>query len=367
MSVAKKSTVSPPIATPSLADLAHASEFGGSDVVVVDELDPANLPRVSRTKLLVEMTHDGLGRAQRLPIIALRGKKDGPVFGITNAVHGNEINGIPVIHQLMESLDLKKLCGTVIAVPVVNIPGYLDYVRNYRDGRDLNHTMPGIADGNESETFASRFIDRIISKFDYLVDLHTASFGRVNSLYVRANMLDERTAKMARLQRPQIILHNPPSDRTLRGVAAGMGIPAITVEVADPQVFQPKHIRATLSGIRAIMADLCMIAKRKLTPSPPPIICSSSKWLFTSHGGVLNHIPDIAEIVSTGDLLGRQCDIFGTVLAEYRAPSAGVIIGKSKNPISPTGARILHLGKLATNADGFICADNAVTPKASCT
>jgi hypothetical protein len=64
------------------------------------------------------------------------------------------------------------------------------------------------AAGTRSEQFCYYFGERIISKLDYLIDLHTASFGRVNSFYVRANMLDAAIAKMARLVRPQIIVHN---------------------------------------------------------------------------------------------------------------------------------------------------------------
>ncbi|MBT6888980.1 MAG: peptidase M14, partial [Gemmatimonadales bacterium] len=135
--------------------------------------------------------------------------------------------------------------------------------------------------------YASRLLDRIIGNFDYLVDLHTASFGRVNSLYVRADLSDETTRSMALRQRPQIILHNSPGDRTLRGAAMERGIPAITIEVGDPQRFQSRFIKATRNGIWSMLADAKMLPKRKQAEPKPPIMCSSSNWIYTDRGGLL--------------------------------------------------------------------------------
>ena len=135
-----------------------------------DHLSVEDLPRGRRTRLSIELVHDGLGRSIKVPVIVARGERDGPVFGVTAAVHGNEINGIPVIHRLLERLDLKKLRGTVVAVIVVNVPGYLLHQRNFADGTDLNHIMPGKPDGNVAQVYGHRFIERIVKQFNYLVD-----------------------------------------------------------------------------------------------------------------------------------------------------------------------------------------------------
>lgn len=57
--------------------------------------------------------------------------------------------------------------------------------------------------------FQSPFLNaQVLSKLDYLIDLHTASFGRVNSYYVRADMNAPVTRLMSMLAHPQIIVHN---------------------------------------------------------------------------------------------------------------------------------------------------------------
>lgn len=320
-------------------------DFPGAQVV--ESLAIETLPMSSISKLTVDLVQDGLGRCLRLPVMVARGKHPGPVFGLTAALHGNEINGIPVIHRFFETLDLQALRGTVVAVMVVNVPAFLNNERTFADRTDMNHIMPGKSDGNISEIYAYRFIDRIARHFNYLIDLHTASFGNINSLYVRADMTHEMTSKMAYLQRPQIILHGRASDRTLRGAAMELGIPSITLEMGDPQVFQLKHIKPALIGVRRVMAEVKMLPKRTVSPGPPPVLCAKSQWLYSDRGGLLNVLPKPTDLITKGEVVAQQRNIFGDVVSEYRAPAEGVVIGKSVNPVTQTGGRILHWGTVS--------------------
>ncbi|MEA5464659.1 succinylglutamate desuccinylase/aspartoacylase family protein [Leptothoe sp. PORK10 BA2] len=318
---------------------------------VVNELDLDHWPQGTCSKLMVDLINDGLGRSLRLPVMVGRGNHPGPVLGLTAVLHGNELNGISVIHRLFETLDLQALRGTIVGVIVVNVPAYLNNERTFDDRTDMNHVMPGKANGNIAEIYAHRFLERIVRRFEYLIDLHTASFGNVNSLYVRADMTHEVTANMAYLQRPQIILHNSPSDRTLRGAAMEMGIPSITVEIGDPQVFQSRHIKASLSGVRRVMSDIGMLPRRPLGKGPLPVLCEQSIWLYADHGGLLKVLPKPTDLVQANDVIAQQRDIFGQVICEYRAPYDGIVIGKSVNPVAQTGSRILNLGAIATPND----------------
>lgn len=330
------------------------------DALLVDRLDLDALPGPGVSRLLLEIAHGGTGHAMRLPILVARGKKPGPVFGLTAAVHGNELNGIPVIHHLFERMDCDKLRGTIVAVVVVNLPGFNNNDRMFGQV-DLNHQFPGEAQGPSPRVYAHRLVDRVIRHLDFLVDMHTASFGRVNSLYIRADMGSAMAAKMARLQRPQIILDDPPSDRTLRGMADELGIPAITVEIGNPQKFQPEYIRRSLAGLRATLYEVGMLPRRKLSEVPDPIVCSRSAWFYTDHGGLLDVHPRVVQRVDKGEVIACLRNIFGDVVREYRAPYAGIVIGKSVNPVAGTGARIAHLGVVAEDpADAAVLEREAV-------
>jgi predicted deacylase len=317
----------------------------------VAELCVSDYPMNERTRLLIEIAENGLSNPVCVPVVVARGKVDGPTFGITAALHGNELNGIPLLHELLRKVNLNRLRGTIVAVLVANIPGLLAEQREFTDGKDLNHIMPGKRGGNASQAYAYGLMSNIIDRFDFLVDLHTASFGRVNSLYVRADMSNQTTARMARLLRPQIILHDPPSDYTMRGAVAEQGVPAVTVEIRDPHRFQPESIRRSLTGVMRILSELQMLPPRKPADAPAPIVCDTSYWIYTDCGGFLNVLPDVTDKVEKGDVIARQYNAFGDLVREYLAPEAGVVIGRSTNPISQTGARILHLGRLDT--DGY--------------
>jgi predicted deacylase len=312
-----------------------------------------DFPRGQLSRLYVDLVANGLAQDILLPLLIARGKRDGPVFGLTAAVHGNELNGIRVIHDLIRHIDTKQLNGTVVALVVVNVPGLYRHQREFVGGSDLNHLFPGRPDGNVAQVYAHRIVDRIVNRFDYLVDLHTASFGRVNSLYVRADMTQAATATMAYLQRPQIIVHNPASDHTLRGAAMDLGIPAITLEIGDPQKFQPTYVRSSRIGLRAVLAAAGMLPRRPVAEGPEPVLCERSYWMYSDRGGLLEVLPRPTDRVSQGERVAMLRNAFGDVIREYHAPEDGIVIGKSVNPVGQTGARILHLGVVATEEHGF--------------
>ncbi|KAJ1666380.1 hypothetical protein IW140_001110 [Coemansia sp. RSA 1813] len=315
-----------------------------SDVPTVTGLDLNMFPVGKISRVWIALAEDGLGMPIRVPVIVARGSVAGPVVGITSALHGNELNGIPLIHRLFREISPNTLHGTVIAVPVLNTPGFLMSQRGYTDGTDLNRRMPGKINGSSPQVYTYNIIYRIVCHFEYLIDLHTASSGRVNSLYVRADMLNPKAARMARLQNPQIIVHNSNPGGSLRGAAVERGIPAITVEIGDPSRFHKRFIKNALLGVTNILSHLCMIPNEEADPEYEPVLCTRSFWIFAKSGGILNVIPDIATWVRAGDLIATVHSIFGDLIEEYFAPQDGVIVGKHVDPVCQTGNRILHLG-----------------------
>lgn len=312
--------------------------------VFIQELKITQTPIGTIGHYWMKLISDGMGSPINVPIMVARGQEDFPVLGLTAAVHGNELNGIPVIQRLFNELDLKELKGTIVGIPVVNIPSFNRKKRRFNDGVDLNHIMPGKENGNVSQVYAYRFFNRIARHFDYLLDLHTASFGRINSYYIRADMKHPVTRKLALLQNAQIIVHNPPSDGTLRGAADALDIPAITLEVGNPNTFQKKLIRSGIEGVHNVLSYLEMTQDEIEEPEKEAILCKRSYWIYTDKGGLLSIPVGLTQRVKKGELIAVLRDIFGNMVQEYYAPEDGVIIGKSISPVNQSGGRILHLG-----------------------
>ncbi len=315
-----------------------------SDIEVIKRLELDSIPDGCFKKYRVHLVSNGIGQPIYIPVIVAKGKKEGPVLGITAAVHGNELNGISVIQKIFKQIDVNTLTGTLVGVIAFNVPALLNQERRFIDGEDINRIMPGSEFGNTSQVYVYRMMERVIRQFDYLIDLHTASFGRINSYYIRANMKAKIASKMAYLQNADIILSNQGADGTLRSAATDMGIHAITSELGDPNRFQKGMIRSGLEGIFNVMIDLGMMKGTILPPDAPPVLCGRSYWIYANEGGVLEVLPNIVDEIKKGQKIAVTKNIFGDVAKEYFAPEDGIVIGKSVHPINQTGGRILHLG-----------------------
>jgi predicted deacylase len=308
----------------------------------------------SRTNLRWPLYQDALGSDLEVPFIVVRGTGNGPTVGISAAVHGNELNGIRIIHSLLEDLDPAKLHGSLICAPVVNVPAYEVGQRRFpEDDVDLNHVFPGSTTGTPSQQYARSFARTFLPACDYLIDIHTASEGRVNTMYVRADLESPTAREMAMYMEPEIILHGRSGDGTLRSAARRRDIHAITVEAGNPSVIQGRMVSEGEIGVRRVLARLGVL--------PPghdeqlgrvPVICRASKWLRTTHGGLVEYHIQLADRIQKGQLLARIHDIFGIVRAEYRAPRDGIVIGRSQRPDAVPGIRFCHLGEIGDVGQG---------------
>ncbi|MFT5193084.1 MAG: putative deacylase [Cellvibrionaceae bacterium] len=313
------------------------------DIPVINSIKVEDVEKMTTQRFWLHLTSDGIGAPLYVPVIIIWGKSDKKIVGVTAVMHGNELNGISVVQKLIHMIDPTKLDGVLICVPVSNVPAFLRRQRQFPDGRDLNRIMPGKQAGNESDIYAYRLISSLINEFDYLIDLHTVSFGNVNSFYVRANMNIEQVAHMAWLQNPQIIVHKE-SPGTLRHAAENLGIHAITVEIGDPNRFQEQVVTSALDGIINMLVCFNMLEGDIQESEDLIIECDNSYWLHTDRRGLLEVYPKLTDYVQKGDLVASVNNIFGDTLANYYAPETGIVIGKNTHPVNQTGGRILHLG-----------------------
>ncbi len=315
-----------------------------NNIPIVDGLDINDFAREQISRCWLQIISTALGNPVLVPLLVARGYVDRPIVGITAALHGNELNGVPVIQQLFRELDPTKLRGTVVGVPVLNVPSFLENERIFTDDVDLNRIMPGKQYGNESEVYAFRLLHGLLKKFDYHLDYHTASAGRTNCHYIRADMAKEPTASLARLHHADILLHTTGKDGTLRPVLADYNIPSVTVELYDPHVFQKFILVPALQGIYNTFYHLDMLEGEIVPPTFQVVECTRSRWDYTDRGGILDVLPDVLEMVTEGQVVAHLTNVFGDIVHEYTAPESGIVIGKSVNPVNQTGGRILHLG-----------------------
>ncbi len=324
-------------------------------IPIITELDMEQVPAGVISKYWLHITSNGLSQPILIPVIVAKGLEAGPVLGLTAAIHGNELNGIPIIQAIFQEIDPKQLKGALVGVPGLNPVSMNLNERRFPDQEDLNRNFPGKEQGDDSQQFVWRIFQKIVRHFDFHIDMHTASFGRINSLYVRADMKHDTSLQMAMLQDADIVLHNEgkPSSgqviaasRTMRAEAMLHGIPSITIEYGDPQVYQPEMIERGITGVKNTMSWLGMVEMPIQMPAKKPIVCKKSYWVYVDEGGLLDIPVQINQLLKKGDLIGVLKNPFGDVIKSYFAPEDGVVIGKSTNPVNMNGGRIIHLGVL---------------------
>ncbi len=313
--------------------------FKTKEDLALDEFENGKVHRA-----YIHLTDNSLGVPWKLPIIIVKGKNEGPTLGITAAVHGNELNGTSTIFKLINDVDPLELNGTLVMIPISNVPAFLMNQRVFSDNVDLNRIMPGSPTGASSKLYAHYFTSKIVSQFNYLLDLHTASPGRVNSLYIRADLEKEDTRTLAYLQNPQIIVQKYDEEGTLRGWANENGIAAITIEIGNPNTFQHSLVDETLDGIKNTLIHLKMLEGEVKDLIHNATICDHSYWIYSKKGGILDVFPKLADEIQVGQVIARVYNVFGEVKEEIKADKSGVVIGKSINPNCDAGTRILHLG-----------------------
>lgn len=300
-----------------------------------------------RSDLRLPLYHDALSRPLEAPFVVVRGQHPGPTVGICAAVHGDELNGIKIIHRVLERANADEMHGSLVCAPVVNIPAFQAGQRRFpEDDRDLNHMFPGKAEGMPSSQYAHAFIATFLPACDYLIDIHTASQGRINSFYVRADLHSPEARELALLMDPEIILHGRSGDGTLRNAARVRGIPAITVEAGNPHVFQGRMALQGETGIFNILAKLNVIRGAEPVLGTPPVICKSSKWLRTRAGGLLETHFGLCDRIEKKQHLAEVRDPFGYEVQSYHAPGDGIVIGMSRSPVAVPGTRYCHLGAI---------------------
>lgn len=216
------------------------------------------------------------------------------------------------------------------------------------DGVDLNEIFPGKSHGDKSEIYAFRFMHKIIVQMEYLIDLHTAEFGKSLSFYCRVDTNDETCSRMAQLLNPQIILQENAKKGSLAAAAMALGIKSVLVAVGNPNMFQEKIVLFALTGIYKIMNFLKMLKYEEIDVTVhQPTICTDFYWICSDTGGLLEVIPDINQWIKKGEKIAIVKSVFGKLIKEYFAPENGIVVGKTTNPVNQTGSKILHLGVIS--------------------
>ncbi|MEL7060774.1 MAG: succinylglutamate desuccinylase/aspartoacylase family protein [Acidobacteriota bacterium] len=284
-----------------------------------------------------------------LTVVVLRGARPGPRVWINAAIHGDELNGIRIIRDVVRSIDPKRLSGTILAVPVVNLYGLIHSSRYLPDRRDLNRSFPGSRRGSLASRLARLFVDRVVEGSDVGIDLHTAGPGRTNLPHIRTNQDDPESWRLALAFGAPLVYRAGPPRGSLRALAAKRGVPILVYEAGEPLRFNRFAIDAGVAGVLRVLRTLEMWPS-EVAEASPSVVGTETRWIRAKRSGVFNTDLDLGARVESGQEVGVITDPFPTRGTVLRAPTSGLVMGLTVNPMVHQGDALIHVAQTAEDA-----------------
>lgn len=281
-----------------------------------------------------------------IPVFVFNGKKPGPTILFLAGMHGDEINGIEIVRQLIKRDDVMKLNrGCVVAIPVINIISFLAGSRDLPDGRDLNRCFPGSKNGSLGSRIALDLMETIIPQIDFGIDFHTGGSKITNFPQIRCVFSDKKNISLAKIFAPPLVLNSPFRENTLRKEAAARGKHILVFEGGESRRFDPVSIQEGLNGCIRTLNHYKMIDAD--VPDHKPVFLPKTSWLRARSSGLFHTQKQYGDQVKKGDVIGMICDPYGEVEHNVIAPHSGYIVGLNNQPVVNQGDALIHIGVTA--------------------
>ncbi|MDZ7773905.1 MAG: succinylglutamate desuccinylase/aspartoacylase family protein [Balneolaceae bacterium] len=276
-----------------------------------------------------------------LPVHVYRGEQEGPVLLLTGGLHGDEINGIEIIRRMISRGQLHLRRGAVIAIPLVNLYGFIQNVRGLPDGKDINRSFPGAKGGSLARLLAHTLMNQILPRADYGIDFHTGGASRANFPQVRSVLDVPENAELARAFAPPVILHSSLIDKSFRKAAHKKGKHILVYETGESHRLDEEGIRLGIEGTLRVMKHLEM---RESAPEAGETqIYRKSTWVRARYAGLFRSRVAAGDTVRHRQVVGHINDPYGTEQYKVSAPRSGRVIGLNHAPVVHKGDALMHL------------------------
>ena len=310
------------------------------------EINGVSAPAGKLTQTELRVARLPTGMWSSLPIGVLHGAKPGPVIWISAAIHGDELNGVPIIRHVLDRINPKEMSGTVLAVPVINVLGVIQESRYLPDRRDLNRCFPGSKRGSAASQLAHLFMTEIVERCEVGLDLHTGSGGRTNLPQLRCDLDDPRTLRLAKDFGAPLLMHSRLRDGSLRWAAAELGKTVLLYEAGEANRFDADAIDVGSAGVLRVMEALGMLEPGHAPHPAAPRISRSSSWVRAQRTGFCEIVVRLGSEVREGETIAVIFGALGRKQSPVKAKATGLLIGHVTSPIVHRGDAIAHIAEL---------------------
>lgn len=281
----------------------------------------------------------------KIPIIIHRSKKPGPTVLFCAGMHGDEINGVEIVRQLIIQKINRPAIGTIICVPVVNIFGFVNQQREFPDGRDLNRVFPGSKTGSLASRFAHNILTEIVPHIDYVIDFHAGGSSRFNAPQIRIIENDSALKKLAEVFHAPFVLYSKNILGSFRSACQKKGVKILLFEGGKSMDLNAEITQIGLDGTKRFLKNLQMLPPSQTIKKEekPIVFIQNSTWIRAKSSGMFIGLVEAGSFVAKGQKIATISDPYGKTEHLIKSPSAGYLINVNRAPIVFQGDAIFHL------------------------
>jgi len=287
-----------------------------------------------------------------IPVIIKRAEAPGPTVLITAGIHGDEINGVEIVRQVIAKKINKPARGTIICIPILNIFGFLNTDRAFPDGHDLNRVFPGTKTGSLASRVAYHFTKEIVPHADYCLDFHTGGAQRFNAPQIRIEPNNQELLDLANVFNAPFTVYSSNIGKTYRHTCGKMGIPILLFEGGKSLESNKHVVKEGVDGVMRFLHHLKMLHKSHPLPEVKhkPVIIEKSRWIRAQKSGLLHVKIECNKHVEKDEFLATITDPYGTMRYKVKSPNAGYIINVNQAAIVNQGDAIFHISTEKTDS-----------------
>jgi uncharacterized protein len=291
-----------------------------------------------------------------IPVVTIGGAQDGPTLYLQAGIHGDELTGIEVCRRAIAEIDPTRLSGTVVAVPVANVPSHLTRTRGFLNEErwliDMNRYWPGTEEGLLTERLAHVLFTEFVKEAEVTIDLHSALDGADIAPFVYVWPSDTTNGTLELREKiahaygtPYIYYHAAASKfgtsdvpRSLALQADLVGKVVMLAEMGESRRVSTEFVPTGVAGVRNVLIAMGMLAGQPTTP-PAQREFHHFAVVHATRGGGLRLDVALGDEVTTGQRLGEVVDVFGEPIEVLTSPKDGFVL------------RVMRLGSVATGAE----------------
>jgi hypothetical protein len=263
----------------------------------------------------------------------------------TAGIHGDEVNGVEIVRQLIAKGINKPKRGTIICMPIINVFGFINLKREFPDGRDLNRVFPGIKKGSLASRVAFELVTEIVTEVDFILDFHTGGAGRFNAPQIRIAKNNPELDQLAKIFGAPFVLYSKHLKKSFRNTCFKLGKTMLLFEGGKSFHIDNNVTNTAVNGAKRILHHFGMLqTKFKVTaPKKESLFITGGKWQRANYSGMFKASAIISTKVTKGDIIGNITDPYGQFNHFVKANHTGYIINVNESPIVYQGDALFHI------------------------